>query len=70
MPKSRVTPMIAITIPKMKLTAALVSTKVSVVLRKEIHYQNINEIFWTDSKVVILYGGMVQNLFGSNLIIV
>ncbi|XP_063585583.1 uncharacterized protein LOC134762996 [Penaeus indicus] len=55
MSKSRVTPLRAVTIPRLELTAAVVSSKVSVMLRKELDYQNIKEIFWTDSKAILGY---------------
>ncbi|XP_063592525.1 uncharacterized protein LOC134769716 [Penaeus indicus] len=55
MSKSRVTPLRAVTIPRLELTTAVVSSKVSVMLRKELDYQNIKEIFWTDSKAILGY---------------
>ena len=55
MAKSRVTPLKPVTIPRLELTAALVSVKISNVLRKKLEYDHITEIFWTDSKVVIGY---------------
>jgi len=58
MGKSRVTPLKNVTIPRLELTAALVSTKVSSVLRQELDYENVKEVFWTDSQVVL---GYIQN---------
>lgn len=55
MGKSRVTPFKPITIPRLELTAALVSSKISCVLRKELEYAPMKEIFWTDSKTVLGY---------------
>lgn len=55
MGKSRVTPLKAVTIPRLELTAALVSTKVSGILQEELGYSDIQETFWTDSKVVLGY---------------
>ena len=55
MAKSRVTPTKTITIPRLELTAAVVSVKVSNFLRKELHYEHVTEIFWTDSQVVLGY---------------
>ena len=52
---SCVAPLKPATIPKLKLTAALVSVKISDVLRRELQYDQITEGFWTDSKVVIGY---------------
>ena len=41
MGKSRVTPLNNVTVPRLELTAALVSTKVSSVLRQELDYKNV-----------------------------
>ena len=46
-------PLKPVTIPRLELTAALVSVKISDVLRQELEYDQITEVFWTDSKVVI-----------------
>ena len=53
--KSCVAPLKPVTIPKFELTAALVSVKISDVLHQELQYDQIAEVFWTDSKVVIGY---------------
>ena len=53
--KSRVTPLKNVTVPRLELTAALVSTKVSSVLRQVLDYKNVKEVFWTDSQVVLGY---------------
>lgn len=45
----------AITIPRLELTAAVVSTKVSQCLKQELDYEDVVELFWTDSQVVIGY---------------
>ena len=55
MSKSRVTPLKPITVPRLELTAAIVSVRVSVMLEKELHYQNVKHVFWMDSKVVLSY---------------
>ena len=55
MATSRVTPLKPVTVPRLELTAAVVSTKVSSFLQKELSYEDINEFFWTDSKVVLGY---------------
>ena len=55
MAKSRVTQLKPITVPRLELTAAVVSTKVSAFLQKELKYYNIPEVFWTDSKAVLGY---------------
>ena len=59
--KSRVAPLKPVTIPRLELTAALVTTKVGSLLKRELEYEEvneeleINEVFWTDSKVVLGY---------------
>ncbi|KAL7870303.1 hypothetical protein SRHO_G00078000 [Serrasalmus rhombeus] len=53
--KSRVAPTKLTTIPRLELTAAVVSVKVSNVLKEELVYAYIQEFFWTDSKVVLGY---------------
>ena len=55
MAKSRVASLKPVTIPRLELTAALVSVRIGVILRKELGYEQITEVFWTDSKVVIGY---------------
>lgn len=55
MAKSRVTPVKPITIPRLELTAAVVAVKVSAMLKKELDYEHLQEVFWTDSKVVLGY---------------
>lgn len=53
--KSRVTPLKSVTIPRLELTAAVTSVRVSDQLRKELPLENAEEIFWTDSKVILGY---------------
>ena len=53
--KARVAPTKIVTIPRLELTAAVVSVKVSSMLKAELEYQNIQEFFWTDSQVVLGY---------------
>ena len=57
MAKSRVTPIKAVIIPRLELTAALTSVTVSKFLNKELNYENIciTNFFWTDSTVVLGY---------------
>ena len=55
MAKSRVTPLKPVTVPRLELTAAVVSTKISAFLQKELKYGCVPEYFWTDSKVVLRY---------------
>lgn len=53
--KARVTPAKITTIPRLELTAAVVSVRMSNMLREELDFTNVNEFFWTDSKVVLGY---------------
>ena len=55
MAKSRVTPLKPVTVPRLELTAAVVSTKIGAFLQKELKYGCVPEYFWTDSKVVLRY---------------
>ena len=55
MGKARVTPLKPVTIPRLELTAAVVSVKISQWLGEELDYQDVSEFFWKDSKVVIGY---------------
>ena len=54
MGKSRVAPLKITTIPRLELTAAVVSAKVGIMLQ-ELNYANLKQFFWTDSKVVLGY---------------
>ena len=53
--KARVTPLRQVSIPRLELTAAVLSVKMSSLLRHELKYDNIAEYFWSDSKVVLGY---------------
>ena len=53
--KSRVAPTKITTIPRLELTAALVSAKMGTKIQEELCYPNLTEFFWTDSKVVLGY---------------
>ena len=55
MAKSRVAPLKPITIPRLELTAALVSAKIGDFLQKELEYDEMKIFYWTDSKVVLGY---------------
>ena len=55
MGKCRVCPLKPASVPRLELTAAVVSVRVSALLQKELEYENIYEVFWTDSKVVLGY---------------
>ena len=53
--KSRVAPLKPVTIPRLELTAAVVSVRVGTQLAKDLRLENVEEIFWTDSKVILGY---------------
>ncbi|XP_032363653.1 uncharacterized protein LOC116677092 [Etheostoma spectabile] len=53
--KARVSPTKLATIPRLELTAAVVSVGVSNMLREELGSVDAKEYFWTDSKVVLGY---------------
>ena len=55
MGKSRVAPSKIVTVPRLELTAAVVSAKVGAMLKEELNYANLKQYFWTDSKVVLGY---------------
>nr|XP_055045825.1 uncharacterized protein LOC129431793 [Misgurnus anguillicaudatus] len=55
MAKSRVAPLKPVTVPRLELAAAVVSVGMSSVLKTELDYTFIKEMFWTDSKVVLGY---------------
>jgi len=53
--KARVTPMKVVTIPRLELSAAVLSVNVSRLLKKELEMEFDEEYFWTDNKVVLGY---------------
>ena len=53
--KSRVAPIKPITVPRLELTAAVLSVRISRFLQEELKLQNVTEVFWTDSMVVLGY---------------
>ena len=55
MGKARVSPSKVTTIPRLELSAAVVAARTSVMLRKELEIDGLQEYFWTDSKVVLGY---------------
>ena len=52
MGKARVASLKPVTIPRLELTAVLTSVRVSRNLGRELTYAGVEEVFWTDSKVV------------------
>ena len=55
MGKSRVVPKKFISIPRLELTAALLSVKMACMLKKKLDINCADEVFWNDSKVVLGY---------------
>ena len=55
MSKARVAPSKVVSIPRLELTAATMSVKISKLLRREMEIPISEEYFWTDSKVVLGY---------------
>ncbi|XP_066928743.1 uncharacterized protein [Clytia hemisphaerica] len=55
MSKSRVAPPKRPTIPRLELTAAVLSVKITNSLHNELDILITNEYFWTDSQVVLAY---------------
>ena len=53
--KSRVAPNKITTIPKLELTSSLLTVKMSIMLRRELKYNNAKEYIWTDSQIVLSY---------------
>ena len=55
MGKARVAPTKVTTVPRLELSAAVVAARMSVMLRNELEIEDLQEHFWTDSKVVLGY---------------
>ena len=55
MGKSRVSPLKSTTVPRLELTAALLSLRVSLFLKKELEYENVQHFYWSDSAVTLAY---------------
>lgn len=55
MGKARVTPTKVTTIPRLELSSAVVAVRTSDLLRKELEIKDLQEQFWTDSRVVLGY---------------
>ena len=53
--KSRVTPKKFLSVPRLELTAAVLSVKMVCLIRKELDLRNIAERFWTDSQGVLVH---------------
>ena len=55
MGKSRVAPLKQVTIPRLELTAAVVSAKIGKYLVDTLKYSHVHQYFWVDSKIVLGY---------------
>ena len=55
MGKARVAPKMFASIPRLELVAAVLSVKISNMIKKELQLQELDEYFWTDSRVVLGY---------------
>jgi len=55
MAKARVAPLKPTTVPRLELQAAVTSAQISMVLDRELEYQDMEHHYWTDSKVVLGY---------------
>ena len=64
--KSRVILLKPVTIPRLELTAALVSSKIICVLLKELEYYDLAETFWIGSKPILGYS--LQTMMRNDLI--
>ena len=53
--KARVVPLKPVTVPRLELSAAVLSVKSSIFLDTELQFENLKHIFWTDSKVILGY---------------
>ena len=56
--KARVAPLRSVTIPRLELAAATVSVRGASVLKEELDYEELQDLYWTDSKVVL---GFISN---------
>ena len=55
MEKSRLAPLKPVTIPRMELSAAVLSTRLDTMFREELEFTVDESIYWTDSTCVLRY---------------
>ena len=53
--KSRVSPIRYVLIPRLELTAATLTIKLSKLIKKELNIEDYEEKYWTDHKVILVY---------------
>ncbi|KAI3356833.1 hypothetical protein L3Q82_003486 [Scortum barcoo] len=53
--KARVTPTKVMTIPRLKLSSAVTAVRNADVIKRELEIENLQEYYWTDSKVILGY---------------
>ncbi|XP_070183219.1 uncharacterized protein [Littorina saxatilis] len=53
--KARVAPLRHVTVPRLELTAAVLSVKMARFLQEELDFESIEHFFWTDSMIVLAY---------------
>ena len=51
--KARVTPIKSVSVPRLELTAAVVSVRLEQLVRRELNLPNCKSMFWTDSTAVL-----------------
>ncbi|XP_077971754.1 uncharacterized protein LOC144425871 [Styela clava] len=61
--KSRVTPLKAVSIPRLELCAAVVAAKLSAMIQSELEYKFERIVYWTDSMSVLQYINNVSTRF-------
>ena len=61
--KSRVTPVKYVSIPRLDLTVATLSVKISMMLKEELDIDITSESFWTDNQVVLGYINNESRIF-------
>ena len=55
MGKARVSSLKTVSVPRLELTAALVSAKVNDEVKRELDFEITKETFWTDSQIALAY---------------
>ena len=65
MGKSKVAPKKFVSIPRLELVATALSVNISNMIKKELQLQELDEYFWTDSRVVLGYIAIDTRAFKS-----